>query len=128
MRAGPKIRVLIADKHPLLRHNLIHSLQQHQDIAVIGEAADGKQALELARQTRPDVIILDAGIPQLNCVELTTRITEEYPHTKVIGLWSGKGMEKKEAMQKAGACAFLSKASRLQTLITAIRSSFSGAA
>jgi PAS domain S-box-containing protein len=128
MRAGQKIRVLVADTHLMMRQRLTQSLQKHKDIAVVGEAGDGRETLVLTRQVHPDVIVLDVNMPLLNGVEITTRIKQEFPQIRVIGLWAGKGMEKGEAMRKAGASAFLSKASRLEALVTTIRGSFSGAA
>jgi PAS domain S-box-containing protein len=128
IRAGQKIRVLVADTHLMMRQRLVQSLQKHKDISVVGEAGDGRETLVLARQVHPDVIVLDVNMPLLNGVEITTRITQEFPQIKVVGLWAGKGMEKGDAMLKAGASAFLSKASRLEALITTIRNSFSGAA
>jgi len=128
VRAGRKIRVLVADTHVMMRQRLVQSLQKHKDIAVVGEAGDGRETLVLARQVHPDVIVLDVNMPLLNGVEITARITQEFPQIKVVGLWAGKGMEKGDAMLKAGASAFLSKASRLEALIATIRNSFSGAA
>ena len=126
-RAGQKIRVLVADAHLMMRQRLVQSLQKHKDIVVVGEAGDGRETLVLARQVRPDVIVLDLNMPLLNGVEITARITQEFPQIKVVGLWAGKGKEKRDAMLKAGASAFLSRASRLEVLIATIRNSFSGA-
>jgi CheY-like chemotaxis protein len=128
IRAGQKIRVLIADTHLLMRQRLAQSLQKHKDISVVGQAGDGRETLVLARQKHPDVVVLDVDMPFLNGVEITTRLIQEFPHVKVVGLWAGRGMENRDAMLKAGASAFLSKASRLEALVTTIRKSYSGAA
>jgi CheY-like chemotaxis protein len=128
IRAGPKIRVLVAETHLLVRQRLVQSLRKHQDMSVVGQAGDGRETLVLARQVHPDVIVVDVNMPLLNGVEITTRIIQEFPHMKVVGLWAGKGMENRDAMLKAGASAFLSKAGRLEALVTTIRKSYSGAA
>jgi PAS domain S-box-containing protein len=123
LRAGRKIRVLVADDHTLMRQGLTRLLQGHKDIAVVGEAADGVETLELARRLDPDVIVMQVDMPGLDGIETTARLTEEFPEIKVIGLCAGEELQKATAMRKAGACAFVNKTNRLDALVAAIRES-----
>ncbi len=128
IRAGRKIRVLVADDHTIVRQGLIRLLQGHRDIAVVGEAADGQEVLELAGRLTPDVIIMQVNMPHLNGIEVTSRLKKEFPQIKVIGLSTGEEPETGAAMCNAGAFAFLNKANRLESLVATIRDCLSGAA
>jgi PAS domain S-box-containing protein len=128
VRAGRKIRVLIADDHTIMRQGLMQLLQGHKDIAVVGEAVDGQEALELAPQLNPDVIILQGNMSRIEGIETTLQLKREFPQIKVIGLSAGEEPELGAAMRKAGAFAFFNKANRLESLVATIRDSFSGAA
>jgi len=128
MRAGPKIRILVADDHAVMRHGLVRILQGHRDLTVVGEAGDGLEALELARQLNPDVIIMDVNMPRSNGIETTIRIGQELPGIKVIGLSVGDESEAGTAMREAGAVAYVSKAQHSEALIATIRGCFAGAA
>jgi DNA-binding NarL/FixJ family response regulator len=128
MRAGRRIRVLVADGQTLMRQGLMRLLRGHRDMVVVGEATDGAEALELARQVKPDVVILEAGMFRLDGIETTSRFKKEFPQIKVIGLSAVEEPEQGAAMCKAGAVACLSKANRLESLVATIRNSFPGAA
>lgn len=78
------IRVLIADDHPLLRHGLRQVLEFADNITVVGEAANGRQAFELARQVRPDVVLLDVNMPEMNGLEAARAIKAEMPGMAVV--------------------------------------------
>jgi DNA-binding NarL/FixJ family response regulator len=128
MRAGRKIRVLVADDHIIMRQGLMRLLQGHKDITVVGEAADGPEVLELAGQLTPDVIIMEVDMPGLNGIQTTSRLREEFPHIKVICLSAGDAPGLEAAMCNAGAFAFLNKANRLDSLIATIRDCLAGVA
>ena len=78
------IRILIADDHGVMRKGLRLQLEQHGAIEVVGEAADGREAVKLAEELRPDLVIMDIGMPNLNGVEATAQITKRNPNIGVI--------------------------------------------
>ena len=120
-REDGRIRVLLADDHEILREGLAELLRTEPDIEVVGEAADGQIAIELARRTAPDVIVMDVTMPRLNGVEATRRITAEMPHVRVIGLSMHSREDMSRAMREAGAAAYLTKGGPSDLLLTAIR-------
>jgi CheY-like chemotaxis protein len=117
------IRVLIADDHAVMRQGLSISLSQEPDIVIVGEAVDGKMALEKARNLRPDVVLMDLGMPQMNGIEATKRIHSELPKVRVIGLSMFGEEERANAMFQAGAVAYLSKSCSVDALTATIRKS-----
>lgn len=116
-----KIRVLLADDDASVRQGLRRLLCKQPDIVVVAEAANGMLALEIARQLRPDVIIMDISMPLLNGIEATRLITRELPAMRVIvfSIFPGEAMA--NAAREAGAAACLSKDNHLDDLIVAIR-------
>jgi DNA-binding NarL/FixJ family response regulator len=81
-----KIRVLLVDDHTLMRDGLRKLLSESPDVDVIGECADGRSAVELARKLQPTVVVMDVGMPELSGVEATRRIRTECAEVKVLGL------------------------------------------
>ena len=82
------IRIFIVDDHPVVRHGLRLLLSNDADVDIIGEAADGAEAVEKARLLRPDVILMDLLIPELDGIAATTLIRHECPETEVVILTS----------------------------------------
>jgi signal transduction histidine kinase/ActR/RegA family two-component response regulator len=115
-----KIRVLVADDHRVVREGLITVLQEHPGIEVIGEAADGQQALDLALRMKPDVVLMDIAMPVMDGIEATRHITEALPGTRVIGLSMHEQADMATAMRNAGARAYLSKDTASDILIDTI--------
>ncbi len=115
------IRILIVDDHAVMRQGLSTSLGQEPDIAIVGEAADGKTALEKARSLKPDVILMDLGMPKMSGIEATRIIHSELPKIRVIGLSMFEEKERANAMFEAGACAYLSKSCSVDALTSTIR-------
>ena len=115
------IRVVVADDHEIVRKGLLELLRQEIDMEVVGEAADGWAALQLARCLQPDVIVMDVSLPGLSGIEATQAIVSELASARVIGFSMHGEREVALAMRKAGAAAFLPKDSKSEELLTAIR-------
>lgn len=122
------IRILLADDHAVMRTGLRLILERQPDFSVIGEAADGRQAVALALQNHPDVIVMDVTMPNLNGIEATRQICAALPQTGVVML----SMHSDEAYVlralKAGARGYLLKESAESDLIAAIRAVKAGKA
>jgi PAS domain S-box-containing protein len=116
---GADIRVLLADDHKVMRQGLISLISGQPNIQVVGEAANGLEALELARQLRPDVIIMDVSMPVMDGVQATRRIKAELPEIRVIGLSMHDDEHASLTMRDAGAEAFVSKAASSAELLKA---------
>ena len=120
------IRVMIVDDHALLRMGLRHFLQAFDDLELAGEAGSGRQALNLCAQARPDVILMDMVMPELDGAQTTRLILEEYPHVKVIVLTSFQELDLVERAIQAGAIAYLLKNISAAELARAIREAHAG--
>jgi two-component system, NarL family, response regulator NreC len=114
------IRILLADDHTLMRNGLRLLLERQPDLEVIGEASDGRQAVDFAEIHRPDVIIMDIAMPQLNGVEATRQIVTRSPSTAVVILSMHSDESYVIRSLKAGARAYLLKDSAEADLIAAI--------
>lgn len=117
------IRILIVDDHAVMRQGLSTSLAQEPDIVIVGEAADGKMAVDKVRALHPDVVLMDLGMPRMSGVEATRLIHGEMPRVRIIGLSMFEEKERARAMYEAGAVAYLSKSCSVEALTTAIRRS-----
>ena len=115
-----RLRVLLADDHAVVRSALGSLLEGQPDMVVVGEAGDGVEAVELARALRPDVVLMDVGMPQMDGIEATRRLKAELPGIRVIGL-SMYGGEKEGLMRQAGAEAYVPKGGPPAALLAAIR-------
>jgi len=117
-----KVRVVLADDHAIVRQGLAGLLRDQGSIEVVGEAADGRQAVEIALETRPDVVLMDVTMPNLNGIEATRRILCALPDTRVIGLSMHEAADMATAMHKAGAVAYLRKDTDTDVLVSTILS------
>lgn len=79
-----KVRVLIAEDHPIMREAIVHRLKLDGKIAVVGEASDGRELIDLYEQHRPDVVLVDVQMPGLNGIEATKAILERDPEARII--------------------------------------------
>jgi NarL family two-component system response regulator LiaR len=122
------ISVLIADDHPFVRHGLRTYLETLDDLEVVGEASDGSEAVELAGQLLPEVVLMDLVMPELDGVEATRAIRAASPSTKVIVLTSFDDDEKVFPAIKAGAAGYLLKDVHPAELAEAVRKASRGEA
>lgn len=116
-----KIRVLIADDHAVMREGLNRLLEGEPDLQIVGLAADGQEAVDLAETLLPDVILMDFSMPRLNGVEATRLIHNAHPEIRIIGLSMFEEAERAEALLNAGAVAYLTKSGQSGNLIATIR-------
>lgn len=122
-----RLRILIADDHTVVRKGLSSLLSTPRfGIAVVGEAANGQEAIELARQLQPDVIVMDLEMPQKNGIEATAEIKQENPQARILVLTSFNETGRAVAAVRAGAMGFLLKDSSPDDLVQAIRTVYRG--
>jgi signal transduction histidine kinase/ActR/RegA family two-component response regulator len=121
--ASGGIRVLIVDDHPMMREGLTLLLSRQPDMSIVGHAADGAQAVEMTRQLRPRVVLMDISMPRLSGIEASRIICRENPNVRVIGLSLHEDAERQRAMLEAGAVRYLSKTRASEDLVAAIRDS-----
>ena len=115
------VRVLIVDDADPIRLLLRGMLGTAEGVEVVGEAGDGAEAVELARRLRPDVVIMDVTMPVMDGIEATTKIVEELPEVRVLGLSISGDNGTAERMVAAGAADYLTKGGRAADLIAAVR-------
>ena len=121
MMSAEKIKVLIVDDHQVVRQGLRTFLNLNDDIQVVGEASDGSQALELAAQLRPDIILMDLVMPRLNGIEATARIKSLGLESRIIVLTSFAGDDQVFPAIEAGASGYVLKDISAEALAEAIR-------
>ncbi|MBT3368271.1 MAG: response regulator transcription factor [Nitrospina sp.] len=115
------IKVLIVDDHTVVREGLKEILSQTPDLILVGEARSGSEALVQARNTNPDVVLLDVGLPDKNGLEVIKDLKSEFPDMVVLVLSMYPEDRFEKRFLKAGASGYLTKASDSEQLITAIR-------
>lgn len=118
--------VLLVDDHQIMREGLRAILETHPEIHVVGEAADGHEAIAVALATRPDVIVMDVSMRGLNGVDATRRIVSELPEVKVIGLSMHSDRRFVLAMLSAGAVGYLLKDAAADELLRALQAVVAG--
>lgn len=114
------IRVLIADDHKIMLAGLRSLLEKQTDIEVVGEADNGRKAVQMAQEQNPDVVVMDVSMPDLNGIEATTQIIESLPETRVIALSMHSDKRFVMGMLRAGASGYLLKDCASQELANAI--------
>ena len=116
-----KISVLLAEDHQIVREGFRSLLKHEGDIEVVAEAADGRQAVQLTRKLRPDVVVMDIAMPLLNGLEAVRQIRKDFPTTKVLFLSAHSDDAYVEQVALLGATGFLLKQTSSENLATAIR-------
>ena len=116
-----RIRVLVADDHTIVRQGLVGILKASDEVEVVGEAADGAEAVEKATKLKPDVVVLDVSMPHLSGLEAARRIREVLPATRILVLTMHDDEEYVLKMVRAGASGYLLKDSAASELIAGIR-------
>ena len=123
-----KIKVVVADDHTILRQGIKALLDNQEEIEVVGEAKDGREAIKVIEELSPDVILMDIAMPGLNGLEATRRIKKKFPKTKVVVLTMHTNEEYIFQILNAGADGYLVKETAFQDLISAISSVHRGEA
>jgi DNA-binding NarL/FixJ family response regulator len=116
-----RIRILIVDDHALFRAGISNVLQHEKDFEVVGEAADGRSAIEASNALSPNIVLMDLSLPNPGGIETTQRIRRELPATAVVVMAQDEDEESLFASIKAGAAAFLIKDVSADDLVTIIR-------
>ena len=116
----PHIRILLADDHTVVRDGLRALLEKQPDMTVVGEAADGRETVQLTSELTPDVVVMDIAMPNMNGIEATRRIVEKHPGTGVVILSMHHDESYVIRSLKAGARAYLLKDAMKAELIDAI--------
>ena len=120
------IKVLVVDDHTIVRDGICALLGLAGDIEVVGEASNGKEAIEMVRKLAPDVVLMDIAMPIMGGLEATHRIHKESPNVKVLALTQYDDREYVFPIIEAGAYGFISKSAASSELTTGIRSVYRG--
>ncbi len=121
-----KIKVLLAEDHTIVRKGIRSLLDAEPDIEVVGEASDGREAVEKVEKLAPDVVLMDITMPQLNGLEATRQIKKLFPEIKVLGLTMYTNEEYIFQLLQAGASGYLVKQSAPAELVSAIQAVYRG--
>ena len=120
------IKVLFVDDHEMVRIGISAYLSAQSDIEVVGEASNGREGVELALELRPDVILMDLVMNEMDGIEATKQIIESWPEAKVIIVTSFLDDEKVYPALEAGATSYMLKTSKASEIANAVRSTFHG--
>ena len=120
MTEQPRTKILIADDHEIVRHGLRSILESHSEWEVVGEAVTGREAVELAKQTTPNIAVIDVSMPELNGLEATRQILKLLPQTEVLILTMHESEQVVREVLDAGARGYVLKSDAGRDLIAAI--------
>lgn len=116
-----RTRILLADDHAVVRHGFRRILDAQQDMEVVGEVSNGREAVEQSAAIQPDVVIMDVTMPELNGIEATRRIADQVPRTRILALSMHRDSVYVREILRAGARGYLLKDSSEADLISAVR-------
>lgn len=119
--AAKKIRILLADDHTVVRRGFSLILSQEPDMEVVGEAQNGREAVELAQQLKPDVVVIDVSMPELNGIEGTRRITDSCDRTRVLAVSMHRDAVYVREILRAGARGYVLKDAAENAFVDAVR-------
>jgi DNA-binding NarL/FixJ family response regulator len=125
-RSSPVIRVFIVDDQTLFRESLVGMISSQADLMVVGQAADGEEAVRQVIQLQPDLVLMDIGLPRLDGLQAVVRIRDRLPAVKVIAITIYASESFFRRAMKAKVDSFLLKDARLEELVAAIRLTFRG--
>ncbi len=121
-----RIRILLADDHAVVRQGFKMILGAQPEMEIVGEAGNGREAVEAAEKLRPDVVVMDVAMPELNGIEATRRIVQSSPHTRILALSMHKDSVYVREVLRAGARGYLLKDAPAGDLLSAVRAVASG--
>lgn len=120
------VRILLVDDHEIMREGMCALLRKHSEFEIVGQAADGRKALELVSELQPDAVIMDIGMPNLNGIEATRQILSKNPKIKVMALSTHSEGTIVAKMIKSGAVGYMLKESAFDELVDGIKLMLSG--
>jgi signal transduction histidine kinase len=123
-QSAKQMRIVLVDDHVMMRQGLAGLLQAEPDMEIVGQASNGESAVNLIRDIKPDVVLMDISMPGMNGIQATRIIHSEFPEIHIIGLSMFQEGEQARAMREAGAEGYVTKSGPSEAVITAIRSCF----
>jgi len=126
MNTSQAIRVMLVDDHNVVRSGLATFLRAYEDLELVGEAKNGLEAIQLCHRNKPDVILMDLMMPEMDGIAATHAILQEYPDIKIIAMTSFEEEELVQGVLAAGAISYLLKNVTADELVTAIRAASLG--
>jgi DNA-binding NarL/FixJ family response regulator len=126
LKPASRIRVLTVDDHPMLREGIAAAIGRESDMEVVGEAANGRVAVEAFRRLQPEITLMDLQMPEMGGVDATLAIRAEFPSAKIVILTTFAGDVQAARALKAGACGYILKSALGEDLVNTIRAVHAG--